>query len=126
MQDYEQYARISHAPVILPPAGTEKNEEPAGASPGSMEEAAETGGAPDLFSPRIKTVHLRGRRKTGNRVLLVQAVLSALVLAALLALRAAAPQTFESVKNWYNDLLYREITVTVETPSSAPPVSGEN
>lgn len=106
MQNYEEYTRINRAPVIIPPVG-EKQED-------TQQEKEQQ---PDLFVPSVPILR-RSKKKYSviDKVLLVQGILCGLVLAALLALQASSPAVFETVRNWYNEQLYREITVQVETP----------
>jgi len=106
MQNYEEYTRINRAPVIIPPAG-EKQED----APPEQEQS------PDLFASAVPVLR-RSKKKYSaiDKVLLVQSVLCGLVLAALLALKTSSPAVFETVRNWYNEQLYREITVQVENP----------
>ena len=106
MQNYEEYTRIHRAPVIIPPA-EEKQED----APPVQEQP------PDLFASAVPVLR-RAKKKYSaiDKVLLVQGILCGLVLAALLALQTSSPIMFETVRNWYNEQLYREITVQVETP----------
>lgn len=106
MQNYEEYTRINRAPVIIPPVG-EKQED-------TQQEQEQQ---PDLFIPSVPTFR-RSKKKYSviDKVLLVQSILCGLVLAALLALQTSSPAIFETMRNWYNEQLYREITVQVENP----------
>ena len=116
MQDYEQYTRISRAPVILPPAGgTAQPEQDAPPPPPEAEEAAP---APDL----VRMVPRRAARRKptpADRLLLVQWAVCGLILAAFLFLKSADPAMYEDLRGWYNGQMSRVITVQTQPPAES-------
>lgn len=119
MQDYEQYTRISRAPVILPPAGASAagEEEPKAEQETAAEnQPQEEYRTPAQEGPVWQTVRLAGNKSRSNRLLIVQTLICAAVLAALLLARGAAPETYEQIRGWYNEAMSRVITVSVTPP----------
>ena len=123
MQDYEQYTRISRAPVILPPAGASAagEEEPKAEQETTMEnhpenQPEEEFHLPTHDGPVWQTVRLAGAKGRANRLLLMQTLISAAILIGLLLTRSAAPEAFEQIRNWYGEAMSRVITVSVTPP----------
>ena len=123
MQDYEQYTRISRAPVILPPAGASAagEEEPKAEQETTMEnhpenQPEEEFHLPTHDGPVWQTVRLAGAKGRANRLLLMQTLICAAILIGLLLTRSAAPEAFEQIRNWYGEAMSRVITVSVTPP----------
>ena len=123
MQDYEQYPRISRAPVILPPAGASAagEEEPKAEQETTMEnhpenQPEEEFHLPTHDGPVWQTVRLAGAKGRANRLLLMQTLICAAILIGLLLTRSAAPEAFEQIRNWYGEAMSRVITVNVTPP----------
>lgn len=123
MQDYEQYTRISRAPVILPPAGASAagEEEPKAEQETTMEnhpenQPEEEFHLPTHDGPVWQTVRLADAKGRANRLLLMQTLISAAILIGLLLTRSAAPEAFEQIRNWYGEAMSRVITVSVTPP----------
>lgn len=123
MQDYEQYTRISRAPVILPPAGASAagEEEPKAEQETTMEnhpenQPEEEFHLPTHDGPVWQTVRLAGAKGSANRLLLMQTLICAAILIGLLLTRSAAPEAFEQIRNWYGEAMSRVITVSVTPP----------
>ena len=123
MQDYEQYTRISRAPVILPPAGASAagEEEPKAEQETTMEnhpenQPEEEFHLPTHDGPVWQTVRLAGAKGRANRLLLMQTLICAVILIGLLLTRSAAPEAFEQIRNWYGEAMSRVITVSVTPP----------
>lgn len=123
MQDYEQYTRISRAPVILPPAGASVagEEEPKAEQETTTEnhpenQPEEEFHLPTHDGPVWQTVRLAGAKGSANRLLLMQTLICAAILIGLLLARSAAPEAFEQIKNWYGEAMSRVITVSVTPP----------
>lgn len=123
MQDYEQYTRISRAPVILPPAGASAagEEEPKAEQETTTEnhpenQPEEEFHLPTHDGPVWQTVRLAGAKGRANRLLLMQTLICAAILIGLLLTRSAAPEAFEQIKNWYGEAMSRVITVSVTPP----------
>ena len=123
MQDYEQYTRISRAPVILPPAGASAagEEEPKAEQETTMEnhpenQPEEEFQLPTHDGPVWQTVRLAGAKGRANRLLLMQTLICAAILIGLLLTRSAAPEAFEQIRNWYGEAMSRVITVSVTPP----------
>ena len=123
MQDYEQYTRISRAPVILPPAGASAagEEEPKAEQETTTEnhpenQPEEEFHLPTHDGPVWQTVRLAGAKGRANRLLLMQTLICAAILIGLLLTRSAAPEAFEQIRNWYGEAMSRVITVSVTPP----------
>lgn len=123
MQDYEQYTRISRAPVILPPAGASAagEEEPKAEQETTTEnhpenQPEEEFHLPTHDGPVWQTVRLADAKGRANRLLLMQTLISAAILIGLLLTRSAAPEAFEQIRNWYGEAMSRVITVSVTPP----------
>ena len=123
MQDYEQYTRISRAPVILPPAGASAagEEEPKAEQETTMEnhpenQPEEEFHLPTHDGPVWQTVRLADAKGRANRLLLMQTLICAAILIGLLLTRSAAPEAFEQIRNWYGEAMSRVITVSVTPP----------
>lgn len=124
MQDYEQYTRISHAPVILPPAGTpadaEEEKEPLIQQDTQPEEEQQV---QNHSGPIWQTIHLTGGKGRGSRLLLVQTLVCVALLLGLLLTRSAAPEVFEGIRSWYAQAMSRVITVSISPPEQAQSVA---
>lgn len=123
MQDYEQYTRISRAPVILPPAGASAagEEEPKAEQETTTENHPENQPEEEFHFPTHdgpvwQTVRLAGAKGRANRLLLMQTLICAAILIGLLLTRSAAPEAFEQIRNWYGEAMSRVITVSVTPP----------
>lgn len=123
MQDYEQYTRISRAPVILPPAGASAagEEEPKAEQETTTEnhpenQPEEEFHLPTHDGPVWQTVRLADAKGRANRLLLMQTLICAAILIGLLLTRSAAPEAFEQIRNWYGEAMSRVITVSVTPP----------
>lgn len=123
MQDYEQYTRISRAPVILPPAGVSAagKEEPKAEQETTTEnhpenQPEEEFHLPTHDGPVWQTVRLADAKGRANRLLLMQTLICAAILIGLLLTRSAAPEAFEQIRNWYGEAMSRVITVSVTPP----------
>ena len=125
MQDYEQYTRISRAPVILPPVGTptdaEEEKEPIPQQDTQPEEEQQQ--AQDHSGPIWQTIHLTGGKGRGSRLLLVQTLVCVALLLGLLLTRSAAPEVFEGIRSWYAQAMSRVITVSISPPEQAQSVA---
>lgn len=128
MQDYEQYTRISRAPVILPPAGASAagEEEPKAEQETTTENQPENQPEEEFHLPTHdgpvwQTVRLAGAKGSANRLLLMQTLICAAILIGLLLTRSAAPEAFEQIRNWYGEAMSRVITVSVTPPEQTQP-----